>query len=88
MKINIFFVRDVRVVAAVQLKWCVAVASIFCIIIGELSHWKELCLVVLLEFDEDTEISFYCAVLPLGLAVSLRVEGCGKSLFDSEEVTK
>ena len=75
-------------VAAVQLKGCVAGASVFRIIISEFSHRKESCLVVLLEGDKGTEVGFHRAVLPLDLAVSLRVEGCGKAPFDSEEVTK
>lgn len=77
-----------KVVAAVQLKECIAGASIFRIIIGKSNHWKDLCLVVLLEIDKSTEVSFYYIVLPLSLAVSLRVKGCKTSLFNSKEVTK
>ena len=77
-----------RVVAAVQLKGCVAGASVFCIIIGKFSHWKKLYPVVLFKVNKNTEVGFYCAILPLNLAISLRMENCGKSPFDSEEVTK
>ena len=75
-------------IAAVQLKGCVAGAGVFCIIIGKFSHQKEPCPIVLLEVNEGTELGFYCAVFLLGLAISLRVEGCKNFLFDSEEVTK
>ena len=75
-------------VAEVKLKGCVAGAGVFCLIIGEFSHRKEPSPVFPLEVDESMEVSFHCAVLPLGLAVSLRVEGCAKFPFDSEEVTK
>ena len=75
-------------VAVVQLKGCVAGAGIFRIIISKFSHQKEPCSVVLLEINEGTKVGFHCAVLPLGLAVNLRIEGCGKSPFNSEKVTK
>lgn len=72
-----------RVVATVQLKQCIAGASVFCIIIGEFSYWKEFCLIVLLKVDKNTEKSFHCIVLPLGLAVSLKVEDGRKPTFNA-----
>ena len=74
--------------AIVKLKGCIASAGVFHIIIGKFSYWKEPCPVVLLEVHKNTEVSFYCAVLPLGLTINLRVEGYEKSSFDSEKVTK
>ena len=70
-------------VAAVQLKRCVAGAGVFRIIIGKFSYRKESCPVVLLEVDKSLEVGFHRAVLPLGLAVSLRVEGGGESLLNA-----
>ena len=75
-------------VAAVQLKRSVTGAGIFRIVIGEFSHRKESCPVVLLEVDKGSEVSFYGAVLPLGLTICLRVEGGGKLAFDAKEVAK
>ena len=75
-------------VAAVQLKMYVADVGIFRIIIDEFSYWKKPYSVVLLKVNKGMEISFHCAVLSFGLAVSLGFKGCKKSLFGSEKVTK
>ena len=79
---DVFFVRDAKVVTAVQLKRCIADAGIFRIIIGKFSHWNESCPVILLKVDKGLEVGFHRAVLPLGLVVSLKVEGGKKSLFN------
>ncbi len=43
---------------------------------------------ILLEIDKGSEIGLHGAVLPFGLAISLRVEGCGKPSFDPKEVAE
>ena len=75
-------------VAVVQLKRCIAGASIFRIIIGKFSYWKGSYLVVLLKVDKDLEVGFHYAISPLCLAINLRVEGGEESLFDAKEVAK
>ena len=73
-RIDVFFVRNARVVAAVQLERYVTGAGVFCILIGKFSHWKEPYSVVLFKVDEGSEVGFHGAVLSLGLTVCLRVE--------------
>ena len=75
-------------IAAVQLKKCVAGAGVFCIIISKFRHQKKSCPVVLFEVDKGSEVDFYRAVLPLGLAVSLRVKDGGEFLFNAKKVEK
>ena len=75
-------------VATVRLKRSVTGAGIFRIVICKFSYWKESCPVVLLEVDKGLEVSFYGAVLPLGLTVCLRVERGGELAFDAKEVAK
>ena len=77
-----------RVITAVQLKRSVTSAAVFRIVIDKFSHRKEPCLVVLLEVNECLEVSFYGAVLPLGLTVCLRVERGGELAFDAKEVAR
>lgn len=84
-KINVFFIRDMRIIVAVQLKGCVVGASIFCIIIDQFNYWKEFCPIVLLKVDKDLEIDFHYTVLPFSLAVNLRVKGSKKSLLNVQE---
>ena len=82
MGINVFFIENAGVITTVEFKGCVAGARIFCIIVGKFSHWKEPSSIILLVIDKNPEIGLYCIVLPLSLAVSLGVEGGGKSLFN------
>ena len=41
---------------------------------------------ILFEIDKSVEINLHGAVLSFNLAISLRVEGSGKLLFNSEEI--
>ncbi len=61
--------------AAVQLKRGVAGARVFRIVIGEFRHQQQPSPVVLLIVDEGPKIDLYRTVLPLRLAICLRVEG-------------
>ena len=61
--------------AAVQLKKGVAGAGVFRIVIGKFCHRQQPSLVVLLIVDESPEIGLHRAVLPLCLAICLRVAG-------------
>ncbi len=74
------------VVASVEFKRCVADARILDVVVGKLSYWKESSPIVLLIIDKNFEVSFYCTVLPLGLAISLRVEGSRELSLDFREV--
>lgn len=77
------FLKNVMVVAVVQLKRCVADAGIFRIIIAKFSYWKKLCPVVLLKVDKSSKVSFYYFDLPLGLTVSLKMKSIRESLLNA-----
>ena len=57
-------------------------AYIFDVIIGKLSYWKGSSLIILHVVDKSPEIGLYCIVLPLSLAVNLRIKGGKKLLLD------
>ena len=83
----VFFIRNTKMIFAIELKRHVAGASIFGIIIGKFCHKKNPCLVILFEIDEGSKVGFYCTILCFGLTVYLWVEGGGKSLLDAMEKT-
>ena len=71
---------------AIKLKRCVANAGILGIVIGKFYHKKKPCPIILLTVNKSLEISFYCTILLLNLAVCLRVEGGKKSPLDAKEI--
>ena len=73
-------------ISAIELKRCVAGVGIFGIIIGKLRHGEKSCPIILLEFDKGLEVGFHRTILPLSLAVRLRVEGGGEFPLDAEEI--
>lgn len=75
-------------ITIVEFKMSVAVAHILGIMVGKLSYQKEPCSIVLLVVEKSPEIDFHGTVLPLTLAVNLRVKAGGKPLLDFWEVTK
>ena len=75
-------------VAAVQLERRVAGASIHGVVVCELRHQQEPCLVILLPIHKGTEVYFYRPVLSFPLPVCLRVERGVEPSLDAEEVTK
>ena len=50
------------------------ITSVFAIIIYKPRHWQEFSLVILLKVDKNLKIGLYGAVLPLFLAISLRLK--------------
>ena len=74
MRVDIFFVRDSWVEAAIQLEGDIAGTGIFRIIIGKFSHWQESCPVKLLVDDKSPEAGLQYTILPLSFAVSLELE--------------
>ena len=81
--VDVFFVKNTWVVPVVELERHVPHASVSCIIISKFYHGQKPRLVVLFIINEDSKISFYCAVLPLSLAIGLRVKGSRKPPFDA-----
>ncbi len=86
MRVNIFFVRDVGVIVIVELKRRIASICILGVVIGKLSHQKELNPIILFIIDKGSEVGFHCTVLPHGLAISLNVKSNRESCFDPKEV--
>ena len=61
-------------------------ADILGIIIDKLYHRKKPCPIILLNVDKNFEVSFYCTILPLSLAVRLQIEGSGEFPLDVKEI--
>ena len=70
-------------ISVIELKRCMAGASVLGIIVGKLHYRKKLCLIILLEVDENSEVDFYYTIQPFGQPVCLKVESVGESLFDA-----
>lgn len=82
------FVGHLGVVVTIQLERCVASICFLCIIISKSCYWQTLYLVIFFKIDKNSKVDFYHAILPLFLAVSLRVEDNRKLPLDSEEIKK
>ena len=63
-------------------------ASILGIIVGKLRYGKKPCPIILLEVDKGLEISFHRTILPLSLAVHLRVEGGREFSLNAKEIAQ
>ena len=74
-------------ISAIKLKKCVAAASIFSVVVSKFHHRKKSCPIILLEIDKGLEIGFHRIILPLCLAVRLRVESNGESPLNTKEIT-
>ena len=73
-------------ISAIELERCVANAGIFGILISKFCYEKKPYLIILLKVDNGLEIDFHCTILPLSLAVRLRVEDNEESPLDAEEI--
>ena len=73
-------------ISAIELKRCMVDASILGIIKSEFRHVKKLCPIILLKVDKTSEVGFHRTILPLSLAVCLRVEGGGDFPLDAKEI--
>ena len=58
------------------------------IVVCELGHGQESCLVVLLLIDKGLEICLHRTILSLYLAIYLRIKGYRQSTFYAEVVAK
>lgn len=83
--IDVFFDEDVQVVAIVKFEKYVAGARIFGVVVSELSYWQKPSPVILLTVNKRFDVCIHGAVLPLGLAVYLRIKGGRKLLLDVEK---
>ena len=74
-------------ISVIELKKYMAGTGIFGIIVGKFYYGKKPCPIILLKVDKNVEVGFFCTILPLCLAVSLRVKGGRKFLLNTEEIT-
>ena len=74
-------------ISAIKLKKYVAGVGILGFVVGKLRHGKKLYSNILLKVDKDLEVGFHHIILPLILAVRLRMEGGGEFLLDAEKIT-
>ncbi len=61
-------------------------AQILGVVVGKLSYQKEFSPMILFIINKGSEVSFYCTIIPLGLAINLRVESCRKPLLNHKEI--
>ena len=70
-------------ISAIELKSHVASTSILGIIIGKLCQRQKSCLIILLKENKGSKIGFHRTILPLNLAVRLRMEDGEEFLLDA-----
>ena len=75
-------------VPAIELERRIPRTGMFCNIISKFHYAQEPHPVVLFVINKGSKVSFYGAVLPLSLAVRLRVEGSREPLFNAQEVVQ
>ncbi len=61
-------------------------AGIFHIIVSKFNYRKKLGLFVLFVIDKKLEIDLHHTVMPIGLAIHLRVKSSKEPLFDVKEI--
>lgn len=81
MRINIFFIEKVGLIATVNFEKYVAGACIIGVVIGKLSHWEKPSQIILLVVNKSPKVGFYCAILSLSFIVSLKIKDDKKPLF-------
>ncbi len=86
MGVNIFLIENIKVVAKVELKKRMANTCIFSIIVGKLSHQKEISLIVLFLIDEGFEVGLYSTILSFSLAINFKVDSNSEPLLDSKKI--
>ena len=69
--IKVFFIKNLRIISIVELKECVASASILGIVVDKLYYKKKSCLIILLKINKSLEIGFYYASLSFSLTIHL-----------------
>ena len=62
-------------ISIVKLKKYVVNTGILDIILSKLYYKKKLCPIILFKFDKSLKKCFYYAILPLNLAIYMRIEG-------------
>ncbi len=73
-------------VVIIELERRVANTCILGINLGEFSHQKELSPIILFIIDKNPEVGLYRKVLPLSLAINLKVESSRKPLLNFKKV--
>ena len=88
MGVDIFFVGDSWVEAAIQLKRNMVITSIFDIIIDKFQHLEKPSLFIFFIVDKVLEIGFHYTILLLCLIVCLGVKCDRKSSINTKKVIK
>ena len=70
-------------ISTIELEKRVTGAGIFGVSVSKLRHKKKSYSIILFKIDEGQKVGFYCAILPLNLAVCLRVEDGREFLLDT-----
>lgn len=73
-------------IAAIELKRCIANICILSIVKYRVCHKHEPCLVFLLSIDNSIQISFYGIILSLGLTVYLQIKCSKKVLLNAKNI--
>ena len=87
-EVGIFLVENAWVVPAIELERHIPHNSVFCIIISEFCYKEEPRQVIFFIINKSSKVSSYCAILPLSLAVDLRVEDGREPPFDAQKVAQ
>lgn len=69
-------------VAIIKLKRYVASIYNFSVVINNFSNSEEFNPIILFVIDENSKVSFYYTILPLSLAINLKIKSGKKSLLD------
>ena len=80
--IDIIFKKNLWMEAAVEFKRRMADISILSIVVCKFSHLQDACLIILFPVYKSSEVYLYCAVLPFGFAIGLRMESYRESFLD------
>lgn len=75
-------------IVIVEFKKYVAIAYILGVVVGKFSCWEKPSPIILLIVDKISEVGLHHSILPLRLAVNLRVEGNREPFLDFQKVLK
>ena len=74
-------------ISVIELEKSMVGASILGVVISKLRYKKKPCLIILLKVDKSLEVNFHHTILPLSLAVCLRLKSNEKSPLNAKEIT-
>lgn len=87
-RVNFILKRNVKMIAIVELKRCIANTCILSIAVYKFCYRYKLYLVILLVIHKSTEIRFHCTVLSLGLSIYLWIRSSEELSLNIKEIAK